>query len=106
MFGEQACRAIKRGDAEDRGVNTLGFHLFDIIFFGGMAVRMMAVSKASLRVILLASILVGCLFYIGDLVSVQLAGPTNSMATYFAIFVIVRVIAIKIIYTVVDWETV
>jgi len=104
MFGDQACCATKRGDAEDRGVNTLGFHLFDIVFFGGMAVRMMAISKASLRVMLLAAMLVGCVFYIGGLVSDQLAGPTSSMATYFAIFVIVRVIAIKIIYTVVDWE--
>ncbi len=88
----------------DSLLEFVGQHPYDIILFIIVGVRVLAVSKANLRVILLACLLLVCVFYIGGIVSAQLAGPDTSMVLYLAVVIGIRLIALKIIFTVIDWE--
>ena len=83
-------------------VDFVGSHIFDIVLIGIVAVRVLAGSKANLRVILVACLLLACVFYIGGIVSAQLV--KTSMVLNVAVFIGIRLIALKIIFTVIDWE--
>lgn len=88
----------------DNLLEFVGQHPYDIILFIIVGVRVIAVSKANLRVIFFACILLICVFYIGGIVSAQLAGPGTSMLSYLAVVIGIRLVALKIIFTVIDWE--
>jgi hypothetical protein len=88
----------------DHLLEFVGQHPYDIILFIIVGVRVLAVSKANLRVILIACLLLICVFYIGGIVSAQLAGPDTSMLVYLSVVIGIRLVALKIIFTVVDWE--
>jgi len=85
-------------------IDFVGSHMFDIVLMAIVAIRVLAGSKANLRVILLACLLLACVFYIGGVVSDQLAGAITSMVLSLAVFIGIRLIALKIIFTVIDWE--
>ena len=83
-------------------VDFVGSHMFDIVLFGIVAVRVVAGSKASLRVILVACLMLACVFYIGGIVNTQLV--KTSTVLNVAVFIGIRLIALKIIFMAIDWE--
>ena len=88
----------------DNPLEFVGQHPYDIILFIIVGVRVLAVSKANRRVIVLACLLILCVYFIGGIVSAQLAGPDTSMLLYLSVVIGIRLIALKIIFTVIDWE--
>ena len=88
----------------DAFAQFVGDHIVDIIISVIIGIKVLAVSKANLRVIILASLLLACAFYIGGIVSEKLGGPEASIISRLVVFIGIRLIAMKIIFTVIDWE--
>jgi hypothetical protein len=79
-------------------------HAIDIVFFIFFCGRVFFISKASLRIKFIGSLLLLCVFYIGRALTAQVAVPDTSIYLYVATAIGIRLIALKIIFTVIDWE--
>jgi hypothetical protein len=79
-------------------------HTVDVVVLIIFGVKLLVISHANLRVKLIASFLMASVFYLGRAVSIQMAAVNASIGWLLAVSIGIRLIALKIIFTVIDWE--
>jgi hypothetical protein len=79
-------------------------HAIDVVFLIIFAVKLLVLSHANLRVKLVASFVLASVIYIGRAVTTQMAASGTSIVWLLTVAIGIRLVALKIIFTVVDWE--
>jgi hypothetical protein len=79
-------------------------HAIDVVFLIIFAVKLLVLSHANLRVKLVASFVLASVIYIGRAVTIQMAASGTSIAWLLTVAIGIRLVALKIIFAVVDWE--
>jgi hypothetical protein len=79
-------------------------HIVDILIILYFGVKVLFVSHANLRVKLSGFFLLLGVVYLGQIVRSQLLRPETPILSFMAVWIGMRLLAIKIIYMVIDWE--
>jgi hypothetical protein len=79
-------------------------HAIDLGILLFFAVKVLFVSNANLRVKLSGFFLLLGIAYVGQIVRGQLLAPGTPIFWSLAVWIGIRLLAIKIIYMVIDWE--
>jgi hypothetical protein len=98
---------LNRGDSllVDTDFRSLvASHAVDIILIFIFGIKVLFVSGGSLRVKLSGLLILLGVFYIGQAVRTQFIGPDTPVYWSFAYWIGIRLIAIKVIFTVIDWN--
>jgi hypothetical protein len=80
-------------------------HFIDFIMVIVFAVKIMFISKADLKTKFIGAVLLFAVIYLGQLVKIQMmTGPDTSILWSVAMAIGLRLVALKILFTVIDAE--
>ena len=79
-------------------------HAVDIVLIFIFGIKVLFVSGGSLRVKLTGLLILLGVFYVGQAVRTQWIGPETPVYWSIAVWIGIRLIAIKVIFAVIDWD--